>query len=98
MNNDNCNDKNDLPTNPSLDTVKQECWEICKNKGITCSKRSCRYWLKGQKEFQNCTLVAAEKGPWTLQKVGEFVGLTRMRVCQIEKSAIAKIEEILYGK
>lgn len=79
----------------SNNTEIKPCWAMCKDGKLTCTKRSCRYWLKGVKEFQNCTLIAAEDGPFTLQKVGEFVGLTRMRVCQIEKNAIAKIESLL---
>jgi len=95
----NCNDSNDEKSSNNLSDVQNKrCFETCRDNSLTCTKRSCRYWLKGQKEFQNCTLIAANEGPWTLQKVGEFVGLTRMRVCQIEKSAITKIENLLYRK
>jgi hypothetical protein len=95
----NCNDSIDGKSSNNLpDVQNKRCFETCRDQSLTCTKRSCRYWLKGQKEHQNCTLIAAGNGPWTLQKVGEFVGLTRMRVCQIEKSAISKIEKILHGK
>jgi hypothetical protein len=80
------------------EVMGQPCWAVCQSQNLTCNKRSCRYWIKGHTEFQNCTLLAAEKGPYTLQKVGEFVGLTRMRVCQIEKNALAKIESLLFTK
>ena len=78
--------------------VGKECWVVCKDNNITCNKRSCRYWIKGQKEYSNCTLIAAAEGPFTLQKVGDLLGLTRMRVCQLEKRAIAKIESLLFTK
>lgn len=78
--------------------VGKECWEVCQAQDLTCNKRSCRYWIKGQKEFKNCTLIAASEGPFTLQKVGDLLGLTRMRVCQLEKRAIAKIESLLFTK
>ena len=78
--------------------VGKECWESCRDNNLTCNKRSCRYWIKGQKEFNNCTLIAAPNGPFTLQKVGDLLGLTRMRVCQLEKRAIAKIESLLFTK
>ena len=36
-------------------------------------------------------IIAAAEGPHTLQKIGQIYGLTRMRICQIEKSIFEKI-------
>ena len=44
----------------------------------------------------NCSLIAAEEGPMTLQAIGDLHGLTRMRICQIEKSAIEKIKNVIF--
>jgi DNA-directed RNA polymerase specialized sigma subunit len=49
-------------------------------------------WLKSD-ENQNCTLVAARKGPLSLQQIGDMLGVTRMRICQIEKKVIEKLSE-----
>ena len=38
----------------------------------------------------NCVIIAAQTGPKTLQEIGEVFNITRMRVCQIEKSIISK--------
>ncbi len=57
-----------------------------------CVKKDCRYWLDN-KENQNCCINAADNGPKTLQQIGEMFGITRMRVCQIEKSIIKKIKK-----
>ena len=43
----------------------------------------------------NCTLVAAKKGTMTLQEIGDIFGVTRMRICQLEKRIIRKIESYL---
>ena len=43
----------------------------------------------------NCTLIAAKKGPLTLQQIGDIFGVTRMRICQLEKRILKKIESIL---
>ena len=59
-----------------------------------CSKKSCKYWVKS-KEMLNCSIVAAAHGPLTLQQIGDIFGLTRMRVCQIEKNILRKINESL---
>ena len=58
---------------------------------ISCAKKSCRYWIK-KEECCNCTLIAANKGPMTLQEIGDIFNITRMRVCQIEKKILSKIK------
>jgi len=69
-----------------------KCFEFYAKSGKTCTKKDCRYWLN-QKDFQNCTVNSAEKGPMTLQDIGAIYNITRMRVCQIEKNIIAKIKK-----
>lgn len=62
-----------------------------------CEKKDCRYWMKSSK-CQNCCLIGSENldlKSITLQDVGEIFGVTRMRICQIEKLAIKKITEKL---
>lgn len=34
----------------------------------------------------------------TLQQIGDIHGLTRMRVCQIEKRAIEKVKQELFSR
>ena len=36
-------------------------------------------------------MISAQKGPKTLQEIGEIFGVTRMRICQIEKSVLSKL-------
>lgn len=55
-----------------------------------CLKSNCRYWINDASSF-NCSLIAAAQGGMTLEQVGEIFGLTRMRVCQIEKNICRKI-------
>ena len=38
-----------------------------------------------KKEDFNCAILCAEKGEHTLQEIGDIFGITRMRVCQMEK-------------
>jgi DNA-directed RNA polymerase sigma subunit (sigma70/sigma32) len=58
-----------------------------------CKITKCRYWLD-HKASGNCVIVASKKNEnWTLQDVGSIFGVTRMRICQIEKTIINKIKK-----
>jgi len=57
-----------------------------------CNIKDCRYWID-HKKSGNCVIVASKDDNWTLQDIGEIFGITRMRVCQIEKTIIAKIKK-----
>jgi len=56
----------------------------------SCKRTRCQHWI-GSPDNQNCVLIAAQNGPHTLQKIGQIYGLTRMRICQIEKTIFEKI-------
>ena len=60
---------------------------------VPCTKMHCKYWIKKTDSY-NCTLLAAKK-PMTLHDIGVVFGLTRMRICQIEKSAKIKLYNLL---
>lgn len=50
---------------------------------------TCRYRLWN--EAESCALDVADKGPATLQEVGDLLGLSRERIRQIERKALVKI-------
>ena len=70
------------------------CFKEHKDCKVNCLNKSCRHWIKCKK-YLNCSIIAAEDGPMTLQTIGDLYGLTRMRICQIEKMAIKKIKSII---
>ncbi len=72
--------------------VAELCYERNQRCLSRCSRRDCRYWI-AYGEAQNCTLIAASKGPMTLQQIGEIIGVTRMRVCQLEKKILDDIKD-----
>ena len=69
-----------------------KCFDYYAKCNKQCYKKKCRYWIDSSKN-NNCTVSIISKGPQTLQTIGELYGITRMRVCQIEKSIIAKIKK-----
>ena len=66
------------------------CYERNQRTDSACARRDCRYWIT-HRDAVNCTLVAASRGPLTLQQIGEIIGVTRMRVCQLEKKILREI-------
>lgn len=70
---------------------KFSCIKIIKESQSPCKKIDCRYNLGGEKSLA-CAIIAAEDGPMTLQEIGDFYGISRMRVCQIEKTILKKLK------
>jgi hypothetical protein len=68
------------------------CFNEHDKRGLSCEKRSCRLWMDSAKDL-NCCALAANRGEHTLQEIGDIFGITRMRVCQIEKNLLIKMEK-----
>jgi len=72
-----------------------KCYEFYAQSKKVCQKNNCRYWVSS-KYNKNCVIANSKKGPSTLQEIGELFSITRMRVCQIEKTIIKKIKKRAY--
>jgi hypothetical protein len=68
------------------------CFSVHAKANVDCQRQRCPQWIN-HPEGHNCVLIAAQEGAHTLQKIGQIYGLTRMRICQIEKGIFEKIKE-----
>jgi len=66
------------------------CFSVHAKYGVDCQRKQCSHWIS-YPAGHNCVMIAAGEGSHTLQEIGKIYGLTRMRICQIEKGIYEKI-------
>lgn len=71
---------------------KITCFNAYKKLNKLCNKENCRYWTEIH-ENNNCVINKANEKTHTLQEIGDVLNISRMRVCQIEKSIIDKLKK-----
>jgi DNA-directed RNA polymerase sigma subunit (sigma70/sigma32) len=74
--------------------TNETCYNLHERHSVSCNKKSCNSWIN-YSESKNCAIIASKSGPKTLQEIGKIYGLTRMRICQIEKNIYEKIKNII---
>lgn len=71
----------------------KDCATKCVEEGSSCNNNECKHWMNFS-EDNNCDLIAIMKyGPLTLRQVGERLGVSYVRIKQIEDIAINKIKK-----
>jgi DNA-directed RNA polymerase specialized sigma subunit len=79
--------------NQEEDIVLRECAQSCLVEEKSCDCSDCKHWIRF-KDDNNCDLISIQKhGALTLRQVGERIGVSYVRVKQIEDVAIKKIRQ-----
>ena len=72
-----------------------KCLEECKKHSVSCPNQECRHWIDYEGEY-NCVLETVGKhGELTLRETSERLGISYVRVKQIEHKALKKISHLL---
>ena len=71
----------------------KSCAKKCMIEGEECQQRDCRLWIDYPNDL-NCTLIAVNKnGPMTLREVAERLGVSFVRVKQIEAEILGRLRK-----
>ena len=69
----------------------RDCLKTCYKLNVACPVSECRYWI-GYKKDKNCTFEAVDNnGMMTLREVADRLGVSYVRVKQIQDKAMKKI-------
>ena len=73
----------------------KKCLERCIKLSVTCPVQDCRYWVDYPSD-NNCVLDTVNKyGDLTLRETADRLGISYVRVKQIEDKALKKISHLL---
>ena len=85
---------NDQQKKVKLPVVQLKCYEAVENFNSNCERKTCKNWVEFE-QGRNCLMITTQAGPLTLNEIGKIYGLTRMRICQIEKNIYQKIRNFI---
>jgi hypothetical protein len=73
----------------------KKCLEACKELNTACPVTECRYWIDYPQE-SNCVFeTITSNGTLTLREVSERIGVSYVRIKQIQDKALKKIGLLL---
>jgi hypothetical protein len=69
------------------------CLETCQELGCACPVKECRAWIDYEEDY-NCAHEAISKnGPMTLREISARMGVSFVRIKQIEDKALKKLSK-----
>jgi len=70
----------------------KSCCNCCVVNDVECPIDECEHWIEYEEDF-NCSLISIEKnGEMTLREVAERMGISFVRVKQIQDRALLKMK------
>ena len=76
--------------------IMELCASKCMKEKTSCKEKQCRKWIDFQQDL-NCIQIAVKNnGSMTLQEVAKRLKISHVRISQIEKEAIRKLQKKFY--
>lgn len=69
----------------------KKCVEKCMTLKVSCPNQECRMWIDSEKNLNCCNVAIDNNGEMDLRQIGEILGISFVRVKQIQDKAIQKI-------
>lgn len=76
-----------------------KCLEKCRELKVSCPVKECKMWINYEKDL-NCCYESVEQnsGGMTLREVAERLGVSFVRVKQIQDKALEKLNKCAFSK
>jgi len=74
--------------------MNKNCFGKINDSNTNCNNIECKYWENKCKN--KCAILQSNNNEHTLQEIGEIFGISRMRICQIEKNALNKLKKKVF--
>ena len=70
-----------------------KCKNECLDSGLSCNKKACKHWIEYDQDL-NCSLISIDAhGAMTLDEISKRMGLSLVRIKQIEEAALNKVKK-----
>jgi hypothetical protein len=72
-----------------------DCVNKCVELNIDCPNSECRYWVNYPDDLNCCFVSIDKRGEMDLRTVGDIIGVSFVRIKQIQDKAINKVNNSL---
>ncbi len=78
--------------------MTKKCFDRCIDNDVSCPVTDCRYWIDYEEDL-NCTIICAdENGPLSLREISDRMGVSFVRIKQIQDLTVDKFTKRLSAK
>tara|TARA_R110000824_G_scaffold322689_4_gene509647 strand:+ start:490 stop:723 length:234 start_codon:yes stop_codon:yes gene_type:complete len=75
-----------------------ECAKKCLKNNKKCGQKECRSWINYGKDLNCVEIAVAKNGAMVLHEVAKRLEISYVRVSQIEKHALSKLQKKVFTK
>lgn len=73
----------------------KSCTSKCIELETACPNTDCRYWIEHNQNLNCCFIAIDNNGEMDLRTIGDIMGVSFVRIKQIQDKAICKVNKLL---